>query len=336
MDMTLTQPLVLLVAGAAAFGIAALLWALRISDGARGAARKYREQEQQARDKLARAESVFGAHPGVIMVWEDADAEAQPNIPLSEWGLPNLYGSPVALMGILRFADDGTSEDPGVRILEGLADLEARDGAGQDATLRERLKQLRKDGAPFSLTIIGPSGRFLEADGRTAGARAVLWITDTTIKGLEESGARARIEEARAAIARDPMAFLEMLGKAPFPAWRMSGAGKLQWVNRAYLKAVGAPGIDHVLDRQIMLDQHITTQAQKTIGGNAETDEMRHIVVDGERRAMRVKMFPLSGGIGGMAFDITDLESARETLEKNSKAHDDTLNHVADGVAIFG
>jgi signal transduction histidine kinase len=337
MDMNLTQPLGLLVAGAAAFGIAALLWALRISDGARGAARKYREQEQSAREELARAESVFGAHPGVIMVWEDSELpEGAPRSQISEWGAPSLYGSPVALMGILRFADDGTSADPGVRILEGLADLEARDGAGQDTTLRERLKQLRKDGAPFSLTIIGPSGRFLEADGRTAGARAVLWITDTTIKGLEESGARARIEEARAAVARDPMAFLEMLGKAPFPAWRMSGAGKLQWVNRAYLKAVGAPTIDHVLDRQIMLDQHVTGQAQKTINGNAETDEMRHIVVSGERRAMRVKMFPLSGGIGGMAFDITDLENARETLEKHSKAHDDTLNHVADGVAIFG
>jgi PAS domain-containing protein len=51
---------------------------------------------------------------------------------------------------------------------------------------------------------------------------------------------------------------------------------------------------------------------------------------------MKVKMFPLSGGLGGMAFDITELETARETLEKNSKAHDDTLNHVADGVAIFG
>ncbi len=338
MDMNLTQPLVLLVAGAAAFGIAALLWALRISDGARGAARKYREQEQKAREQLARAESVFGAHPGVIMVWEDAELPEGAPRPQqqSEWGQPNLYGSPVALMGILRFADDGTSEDPGVRILEGLADLEARDGAGQDATLRERLKQLRKDGAPFSLTIIGPSGRFLEADGRTAGARAVLWITDTTIKGLEESGARARIEEARAAVARDPMAFLEMLGKAPFPAWRMSGAGKLQWVNRAYLKAVGAPSIDHVLDRQIMLDQHVTGQAQKTINGNAETDEMRHIVVSGERRAMRVKMFPLSGGLGGMAFDITEQETARETLEKHSKAHDDTLNHITDGVAIFG
>lgn len=339
----MTQPLMLLVAGAAAFGLAALLWALRISDGARGAARKFREEAAQTREKLARAESVFGAHPGVIMVWEDdavagADGETAPlvNALGAPWGTPNLYGSPVALMGLLRFTDDSSSDNPAVRILEGLGDLEARDGGGQDATLRERLKQLREEGAPFSLTIIGPSGRFLEADGRTAGARAVLWITDTTIKGLEESGARARFEEARAAVARDPMAFLEMLGKAPFPAWRMSGAGKLQWVNKAYLKAVGASTVDQVLDRQIMLDQFVTGQAAKTIQGNADTDETRHVVVGGDRRAMRIAMFPLSGGLGGMAFDITDLETARETLEKNSKAHDDTLNHVNDGVAIFG
>ncbi|RYG33932.1 MAG: hypothetical protein EON93_08830, partial [Burkholderiales bacterium] len=83
MDMTLTQPLVLLVAGAAAFGIAALLWALRISDGARGAARKYREEEQKSRERLARAESVFGAHPGVIMVWEDEETNEgdKPKLP---------------------------------------------------------------------------------------------------------------------------------------------------------------------------------------------------------------------------------------------------------------
>ncbi|MDZ4762106.1 MAG: ATP-binding protein, partial [Alphaproteobacteria bacterium] len=336
----MTQPLIILITGAAAFGLAALLWALRISDGARGASRKYREETQAMREKLARAESVFGAHPGVIMVWEDAEprnaATQKSALAPSDWAAPNLYGSPVALMGLLRFTDDASSDNPAARILEGLADLEARDGAGQDTTLRERLKQLRAEGAPFSLTIIGPSGRFLEADGRTAGARAVLWVTDTTIKGLEESGARARFEEARAAVARDPMAFLEMLGRAPFPAWRMSGAGKLQWVNTAYLKAVGASTMDQVLDRQIMLDQQVTAQAQKTVQGNAETDDTRHVVAAGERRAMRVKMFPLSGGIGGMAFDITDQENARETLDKHVKAHDETLNHVADSVAIFG
>jgi signal transduction histidine kinase len=333
----MTQPLILLIAGAAAFGLAALLWALRISDGARGAARKFRDESAKAREAEARARSVFDAHPGAILVWEnDANADGTLANPGSEWGSPSVYGSPVALMGLLRFVDDGQSKEPAVAMLEGLADLEARDGSGQDTTLRERLTQLREEGKPFSLTIIGPSGRFLEADGRTAAARAVLWITDTTIKGLEESGARARVEEARRIIARDPMAFLEMLGKAPFPAWRMSGAGKILWANKAYLTAVGANNMESVLDRQTMLDQAVTTQAQKTIQGSGETDETRHVSINGERRAMRVKMFRLSGGLGGMAFDITEEELARETLARHVKAHDETLNHVADGVAIFG
>src|SRR5688572_28164702 len=101
MDLNLTQPIVVLIAGTAAFGLAALLWALRISDGARGAAKRYRESEQRVQEELARAKSVFGAHPGVIMVW-DEDASTPnpdtPNLPPTEWGLPNLYGSPVALM----------------------------------------------------------------------------------------------------------------------------------------------------------------------------------------------------------------------------------------------
>ena len=196
---------------------------------------RYRESEQKAQRRTgARRERVRRPprrHHGLGR--RRRRRKAQPNAPQNRMGPAQslwLACRPDGHSAICRRWHVGT--DPGVRILEGLADLEARDGAGQDTTLRERLKQLRKDGAPFSLTIIGPSGRFLEADGRTAAARAVLWITDTTIKGLEESGARARFEEARAAVARDPMAFLEMLGKAPFPAWRMSGAGKLQWVNK--------------------------------------------------------------------------------------------------------
>ncbi|MEM8920202.1 MAG: ATP-binding protein, partial [Pseudomonadota bacterium] len=274
-------------------------------------------------------DSVFGAHPGVILVWEEDG-------PSNDWGDPRVYGSPVALAGMLRFTDDAMAPDPAVRILEGLGDLEARDGAGQDATLRQRLQQLRTEGAPFSLTIIGPSGRFLEADGRTAGARAVLWITDTTIKGLEESGARGRLEEARQVVARDPTAFLEMLGKAPFPAWRLSGVGKLQWANDAYLEAVDATHLDQALDRQIMLDKFVAPQGQKALAEGGEHSEVRHISIGGDRRAMRVVMFPLSGGVGGMAFDVTEEEHARETLDRHVKAHDETLNHVADGVAIFG
>ena len=315
--------------GGCAVAIAALLWALRISDGARGAAKKYRERSRDLEEKLARADSVFGAHPGVILVWEDDEVVDE------SWGDPKFYGSPVALASLLNFTEDSMAANPSERLLEGLGDLEARDGAGRDATLRQRLQQLRTEGAPFSLTIIGPNGRFLEADGRTAGARAVLWVSDSTIKGLEESGARGRLEEARQVIARDPTAFLEMLGKAPFLAWRLSSSGRLQWVNDAYMGAVEADTLDQVLDRQIMLDKDIVVHAQKVRDGSKELVETRHIPINGDRRALRILMFPLSGGVGGMAFDVTEEEAARETLDRHVKAHDETLNNVADGVAIF-
>ncbi|KCZ92793.1 sensor histidine kinase [Hyphomonas johnsonii] len=332
MAITADQVPIIMSAGAASLGLAALLWALRVSDGARGAARKYRERSSELETTLAEHRSVLGAHPGVILVWQGEALEADGD----EIIAPELYGSPVALAGLLSFTDDAISVDPAVRIIEGLADLEARDSAGQDTTLRIRLRELRENGQAFSLTIIGPSGRFLEADGRTAGARAVVWVTDTTIKGLEESSARGKLEEARQVIARDPTAFLDMLGKSPFPAWRVSGMGKLQWVNPAYIEAVDGINLDRVLDRQLMLDQAAAEQAKKTISEGVDIDETRHMVINGERRAMRVLTFPLSGGAGAMAFDVTAQEDAREELNRHVRAHDETLNHVADAVAIFG
>jgi len=332
MAISADQVPIIMSAGAASLGLAALLWALRVSDGARGAARKFRERSAELETTLAEHRSVLGAHPGVILVWQGEALEADEDeiIP------PELYGSPVALAGLLSFTDDAISVNPAVRIIEGLADLEARDSAGQDTTLRIRLRELRESGQAFSLTIIGPSGRFLEADGRTAGARAVVWVTDTTIKGLEESSARGKLEEARQVIARDPTAFLDMLGKSPFPAWRVSGMGKLQWVNPAYIEAVDGINLDRVLDRQLMLDQAASEQARKTISEGVDIDETRHMVIKGERRAMRVLTFPLSGGAGAMAFDVTAQENARDELNRHVRAHDETLNHVADAVAIFG
>lgn len=332
MGITADQLPVFMSVGAAALGLAALLWALRVSDGARGAAKKYRDRAADLETDLAEHRSILGAHPGVILVWQGEALDMEGD----EISTPELFGSPVALAGLLSFTDDAISIDPAVRIIEGLADLEARDGAGQDTTLRIRLRELRENGQPFSLTIIGPSGRFLEADGRTAGARAVVWVTDTTIKGLEESSARGKLEEARQVIARDPTAFLDMLGKAPFPAWRVSGMGKLQWVNPAYIEAVEGDNLDRVLDRQLMLDQAAAEQARKTISEGCDIDETRHLVIEGERKAMRVLTFPLSGGAGAMAFDVTEQENAREDLNRHVRAHDETLNHVADAVAIFG
>ena len=332
MLLTAEQVPLIIAAGALALGLAFILWALRTSDGARGAAKRYRDKASESEAGLAELKSVLGAHPGVILVWQGDDISVGSDVITP----PDIHGSPVALASLLRFTDDAVSEEPSVRIIEGLADLEARDATGLDTTLRIRLRELAEEGQPFSLTLIGSAGRFLEAVGRTAGARVVVWVTDSTIKGLEESSARGRVEEAHQVVARDPMAFLDMLGKAPFPAWRVSGVGRLQWANSAYVEAVDGGTLDRVLERQIMLDEKAVEQGRKTLTEGAEIDEMRHISVNGERRAMRVLSFLLSGGVGAMAFDVTDQERARDELDKHVKAHDETLNHVADAVAIFG
>ncbi len=332
MILTADQIPLVLAFGCTAIAIAVTLWAMRITDGARGAAKKFRDRSTELEEQLARADSVFGAHPGVILVWEDDGLDED----LDEIPAPRLDGSLAALAGLLRYTDEAISTNPAVRIVEGLADLEARDSVKQDTTLRQRLKELRRDGTAFSLKIIGPGEAHLDADGRTAGSRAVVWITDATTRGIEESAARGRLEEARQVIASDPTAFLEMLRKSPFPAWRVSGMGKMQWCNQAYLDAVEAPNLDTALERQLMLDEKASDQMRQTINQGTDIDETRSVAINKERRSMRILSFPLSGGAGAMAFDVTEQENAREELDRHVQAHGETLNHVADAVAIFG
>ena len=330
----MNEPTVIVTAGAAFFGLAALLWALRVSDGARGAAKRYRDRTDELEDKLTRAESVFSANPGVILVWDvNDDPRAQSDS--EEWGNPRLYGSQHALASLLRYTDDSNASSPAARLLEGVADLEARDAIGTDTTLRRRLKELREQGMPFSLTMSGPSGSFMEADGRTAGARAVVWLADTTLKGLEGSSARGRLEETRRTVARDPMAFLELLSRAPFPAWRMSGGGRLQWANTAYQEAVECRSLDQALEKQALLNPRIEAQNKRTIEQGSETLETHTLSLKGEIRTFRIHVFPISGGTGGVAIDVTNEEQIHLDRDRLVKANAETLNQVADAIAVF-
>lgn len=176
--------------GAMAFAVAVGLWAYRLTAGARTAQLVWRRKLAELEDRLSRADSVFGAHPGLVLVWD------QPPFDESDtgWGQPRIFGSSVALASLLRFAEATDGPDPAGILMEGLADYEARSAGGEETTLRRRFQELAQKGQPFSLTILGPSGRFLEADGRAAGTQLVVWLSDITIRGLEES---ARVAGSR-------------------------------------------------------------------------------------------------------------------------------------------
>jgi hypothetical protein len=60
----------LVAGGSAALGIASLLWALRVTDGARGGVERWKDRARELEDKVSRADTIFGAHPGVVLIWE--------------------------------------------------------------------------------------------------------------------------------------------------------------------------------------------------------------------------------------------------------------------------
>ena len=317
--------------GAMAFAVAVGLWAYRLTAGARGAQIVWRRRLAELEDRVARADSVFGAHPGLVLVWD------QPPFDESDtgWGEPRIFGSSVALASLLRFAEASDGPNPAGILMEGLADYEARSAGGEETTLRRRFQDLMQKGQPFSLTILGPSGRFLEVDGRAAGTQLVVWLSDATIRGLEESGARGRIEEARRLVSKDPMAFLDMLGRAPVPAWRMNATGRIEWANQAYVAAVEGDGLDSVLQKQTALDATMGEQAAAAASRGEPVYDTRIVVVEGRRRAMQFLVFPVSGGAAGFAIDTTEAEEAKAALARFRRAHDETLDHMAEAVVVF-
>jgi len=329
----LNIPLVALVivAGAAAIAIAALIWAIRVTDGARGSIEAWKRRTRDVEDRLAAADAVFGAYAGTVLIWDEPNGADSEN----GWGKPRNYGSPLALASLLRFSDGAHAGDAPVRILQGLAGFEAEDATGAPARLAQALTRLRREGAPFSLRISTPEGVFIEIDGRTAGARAVVWILDTSTRGVEESGARGRIDEAHQVIARDPAAFLEMWNDAPVMAWRVNNGLRLEWANPAYLGALEAKSLEQAIARNLQLDQGAADLAAKAMQTGETVRETRTAVVGGQLRTLDIRVSPAAGGAAGVALDVTAAETAHEQLTKQQRAHDETLNFLAEGIAVY-
>jgi len=147
--------------------------------------------------------------------------------------------------------------------------------------------------------------------------------------------AMSRFQDDKLQAAKDPVAFIEMMRRAPFPMWRVTGAGRIEWVNDAYIAAVGAADQTEVLANQTQFDEASDTQTQEVLSKNEPVEAIRHVVIGGKRRAMLVTLFPISGGATGIAVDMTEAETLREMLTRHIRAHDETLNRMAEGVVVF-
>lgn len=278
-------------------------------------------------------DAVFGAYPGLVFVWEDG---AKTITDGGEFGQPRVFGSPAALASMLRFSDPDPKQDLAMRVLSGLADLDTVSDKSRPPTLRTLLVGLRQNGEAFSTSVILPEGKIIEADGRVAGQQIVLWLQDASIRGEDEREAISRFEITRLTAEVEPVAFVEMMSRSPHPVWRLSSTRKINWANPVYIKAVGGKDLSDVVERQLHLDTKAQTEAMSVLeSGNASRSVRPIITGTGQRMAMRIDLFPVSGGVAGIAMDSSEAETLQRMLDSHMAAYNAWLDATGEAVISF-
>ena len=276
--------------------------------------------------KLARADSLLGAYPGLIMVWDSADRDAP----------ARLLGSTAALASMRRYADLGASKVASVQILTGLDRLDIVGAPAHTKRLSQLVEVLRTTGNPFSVSLMLPDGGAIDATGRVAGSQGVLWLDDPALRGEKETEAIKRLDANRSTALRDPLAFIEMVDNLGFPVWRTGTDGSLRWANPAYIASVGAKSLPEVLKSQMTLDAQCESQVRTVLQTGMKSVDTRPIVVNGTRRALSLTVYPVAGGAAGVAVDASEADSLRNALISHIRAHDETLNALDEAVVVFG
>jgi signal transduction histidine kinase len=229
-----------------------------------------------------------------------------------------------------------------------LSELGGADEAGLTdndlQTLNERVRETQRTGKDFVLPVaIKGSERRLLVVGSIADAviypngAALLWFFDSTKSLRELEQRKGESEEAKAAFE----ALAGLIEAAPLPMWHRGPDLQLNFVNRAYVDAVGAEDGAHVVEEGIELIEpsggataiEVAAQAQSE---DTQVERVVSTTLDGERRQLRVFDIPLGEiGVAGLAIDIQDLTDARNEAKQLSESQRDLLNMMSAGVAQF-
>ena len=289
--------------GATSLALAAALWALAQR---RAAGRRIHELTEalDARNAEAAQASVEAFGSAVIAIDPYAEDGATAELAAG----PDSLSACAEALGLALDA-------PAERLVEALIK--------SDADHARKLTALIQRGEPcdFEARSIG-AGSTVVVEGRTAGALA--WLRLTLVEG-----AGAGLPSA----AR----FAAFLDGLPSPAWFTGADGRLIWANRAWLKAADADSADEAATEELSFDRAIEQVAAEAADVGEGREALRWAPLNGSRRAFQVIAEPLEGGgAGAVALDVTESAEVREELRRNAAAHDETLNRLADAVAIFG
>jgi len=275
--------------------------------------RRLVETEAAARDEIiaAKAESdrvyaLLRSEPQIMIVWAGAGDE------------PEIIGDPTLVTTVVmpqRVLEFGTWLDP-----------------EQAQAMQSATDALRAQGVRFARTLTTLAGQPIEAEGHVVGGRAIMRLKE--VSGIKRELAELLTRFQKQADETD--AFRTLVEALPSPIWTRDEAGKLNYVNAAYARAIEATNATDAVQRGIELfdraareELYRAHEAQKPYAARLPA------IVTGSRRSFDVLTFPGRRGSAGIGIDATDAETMRAELARMADAHRRTLDQLPTGVAIF-
>jgi signal transduction histidine kinase len=253
-----------------------------------------------------RAELLLGSERQLLVSWSGRDAE-----PAFE-GDPTVVGEMANARRALAFGSWLPAPDA--------------------AALESAVEKLRQRGEAFLVTVRTTRQRYVEAEGRTVGGRALLRLRDVTGDRLEV----IRLTRDLAKSDDELKALRGLLDALPQPVWLRDGAGELAWANRTYLDAVEAKDVADARTRRLeLLDSADRAESARARALGRAFSARLAAVVAGSRRMLEVVETPTAAGGAGTATDVSELERVRSDFQRQMDAHVRTLDQLPTAVAIF-
>jgi signal transduction histidine kinase len=268
--------------------------------------RRFAAEIDELRAAGDRTEILTQSERQVIAVW--SDRESEPHFD----GDPTLVGEHAGFDRVLAFES-------------WLAPAEA-------GLIEADIERLRSRGESFRRTLPTLGRAHIEAEGRTVSGRALLRLRDVTGERSSLLRAQSEIGEVRADLSR----LRELVDAIEAPVWLKGADGRLVWANRAYCEAVEAAGIDDARTRSLeLLDRSDRAESERCRGAGDIFRARVAAIVTGIRRVLDITEAPVAGGSGGIAQDVSELETLRADLSRQRQAHVRTLDGLPTAVAMF-
>jgi len=275
--------------------------------------------------------SVLESYDGLTIIWEGYIPDIKKG-----WGRPKHYGSQEFFSELDTQESTDTLDGILLEFLDFIADLNTSNSDGANETLRINIARLSKTGLPFSITISLSDELIIKVSGRVTGNQIVLWLNSNNNNTIDLKLLLSSNANPSNQLNSVTSSFSEILNRSPFPKWRMTSTGKITWVNAAYVDAIGGGNSAKVIEEQNHLDNKIIVQGKKALETNKSFTNVRNIILHGNNKPTSITIYPISGGVAGIALDAAEVESLKQNLSTYKTAHHEILNKMDEAVVIFG